>query len=82
MSGANEGHPPSACSPLACWYALVRATDGSKTGAYELKVGDLHLRSFDWDEEKALRWMPIIVDAVNAANAAGQTPAAQEKPHE
>jgi hypothetical protein len=56
-------------SPLASWYPLVRATDGSKTGAYVLQVGDLHLRSYDWDEEKAKKWMPVIVAAVNAANA-------------
>lgn len=70
----DEGHLPSSCSPLATWYALVRATDGSKTGAYELKVGDLHLRSYDGDEKKALRWMPIIVDAINAANAPALPP--------
>jgi hypothetical protein len=57
------GSSAPACSPLASWYPLVRAIDGSKTGAYELQVGDLHLRSYDWDEEKAKKWMPVIVAA-------------------
>jgi hypothetical protein len=61
-------------SPLASWYPLVWAKDGSKTGAYELQVGDLHLRSYDWDEEKAKKWMPVIVAAVNAANASAHRP--------
>ncbi len=51
--------------PLAEWSPLVRVTDGEPTGQYELRVGNLYLRSNEWDKANAEKWMPIIVNAVN-----------------
>lgn len=50
---------------VASWSALVKATDGSATGEFQLQVGELYLRSNSWDEKAAKKWLPLIVAAVN-----------------
>ena len=52
--------------PLARYGKLVRATTGAPTGAYELTVGDLCIRTDEWNKAAAEKWLPVIVAAVNA----------------
>ena len=64
----NKAQQPAAHSPLASFDKLVKATTGKATGAYQLQVGDLFLRSEEWHKAKAEKWMPVIVRAVNNAD--------------
>lgn len=56
-------------STIAKYEALVKATDGSATGCYQLTVGSLAMRTEAWEEKEAKQWLPVIRRACNSHSA-------------
>lgn len=52
--------------PLASFEALVWIKTGKLSGEYQLKVGDLCISSPPHSKNEAEKWLPVIVDSVNA----------------
>lgn len=52
--------------PLASYSRLAHLSNKKATGKYQIRVGDLCLSTNEWDKAAAEKWLPLIVEAVNA----------------